>query len=127
MAPQAIPDRPAQLLEVHETASGAGKLITGSENPVQEQIPGFTWTAKEFGIAVLKGVSQVTFVENWVTGAFWVVGLTLSFELVGGRVFTNAFTTGWDPGSPLFLARADGARWFGNRCLLRNPRKIPDW
>jgi len=100
----ATPDRPVQLLEVHDTASGAGPLIPGSENPVQQQIPGFTWTAKEFGIAVLKGVSQVTFIENWVTGVFWVAGLTLSFELVGGRIFTNAFTTGWDPGSPLFLA-----------------------
>ena len=40
----------------------------------------FKWTAKEFIIATLKGVSQVTFVENWKTGIFWVVGLTLSFE-----------------------------------------------
>ncbi|MDX1813838.1 MAG: urea transporter, partial [Candidatus Bathyarchaeia archaeon] len=59
---------------------------------------------KEFIKAVLNGVSQVTFVENWKTGILWVVGLTLSFELVSGRVFTNAFTTGWDPSSILFLA-----------------------
>jgi len=102
----ALPDRPVRLIEVHDTASGAGDLMEGSENPVQVPVPGFRWTAKEFGIAVLKGVSQVNFVENWVTGVFWVVGLTLSFELVatGGRLFTNAFTTGWDPASPLFLA-----------------------
>jgi urea transporter len=100
----ATPDRPARLIEVHDIASGVGELIPGSENPVQVQIPGFTWTMKEFGIAVLNGVSQVTFIENWVTGVFWVVGLTLSFELVSGRIFTNAFTTGWDPGSLLFLA-----------------------
>ncbi|HVN66230.1 MAG TPA: urea transporter [Methanomicrobiales archaeon] len=102
----ALPDRPVRLIEVHDTASGAGDLMGGSENPVQVPVPGFRWTAKEFGIAVLKGVSQVTFVENWVTGVFWVVGLTLSFELVanGARLFTNAYTTGWDPASPLFLA-----------------------
>lgn len=64
----------------------------------------FKWTLKEFMKAVLKGVSQVTFVENWKTGILWVAGLTLSFELVSGRVFTNAYTTGWDPSSPLFLA-----------------------
>ena len=101
-----IKDRPVRLIEVHETASGAGDLIAESENPVQERFQGFTWTAKEFSIAVLKGVSQVTFVENWMTGLFWVIGLTLSFELVaaGGRLFTNGFTAGWDPASPLFLA-----------------------
>ena len=102
----AMPDRPVRLIEVHDTASGAGDLMEGSENPVQVPVPEFRWTAKEFCIAVLKGVSQVTFVENWVTGVFWVVGLTLSFELVanGGRLLTNAFTTNSDPASPLFLA-----------------------
>lgn len=69
-----------------------------------EQPAGFRWTPKEFMKAVLNGVSQVTFVENWKTGIFWVVGLTLSFELVSGRVFTNAYTTGWDPSSLLYLA-----------------------
>ena len=64
----------------------------------------FKWTPKEFMKAVLNGVSQVTFVENWKTGLFWVIGLTLSFELVSGRVLTNAFTTGWNPSSTLFLA-----------------------
>jgi urea transporter len=64
----------------------------------------FKWTAKEFTKAVLNGVSQVTFIENWKTGLCWVIGLTLSFELVSGRVFTNAYTTGWNPSSPLFLA-----------------------
>ncbi len=69
-----------------------------------EEPTGFKWTPKEFMKAVLNGVSQVTFVENWKTGILWVIGLTLSFELVSGRVFTNAFTTGWDPSSMLFLA-----------------------
>jgi urea transporter len=64
----------------------------------------FKWTPKEFMKAVLNGVSQVTFIENWKTGILWVIGLTLSFELVSGRVFTNAYTTGWDPSSPLFFA-----------------------
>jgi urea transporter len=66
----------------------------------------FKWTPKEFIKAVLNGVSQVTFIENWKTGLMWVIGLTLSFELVSGRIFTNAYTTGWDPSSPLFLAGA---------------------
>lgn len=64
----------------------------------------FKWTPKEFMKAVLNGVSQVTFIENWKTGIMWVVGLTVSFELVSGRIFTNAFTTNWNPSSPLFLA-----------------------
>jgi urea transporter len=55
------------------------ELIANSGNPVTND--NFKWTAKEFIIATLKGVSQVTFVENWKTGIFWVVGLTLSFEL----------------------------------------------
>lgn len=100
----ATPDRPARLIEVHDLASGVGELIPDSENPVQVKIPGFKWTAKEFVIAVLKGVSQVTFVENWKTGVFWVIGLTLTFELAPGRLFTNAYTTGWNPSSMLFLA-----------------------
>ena len=54
------------------------ELIAGSGN--QATNDNFRWTAKEFIIATLKGVSQVTFVENWKTGIFWVVGLTLSFE-----------------------------------------------
>jgi len=66
--------------------------------------PAYKWTAKEFMKAVLNGVSQVTFIENWKTGIMWVVGLTLSFELVSGRLFTNAYTTGWNPSSLLFLA-----------------------
>jgi urea transporter len=66
--------------------------------------PAFKWTVKEFGKAVLNGVSQVTFIENWKTGLFWVIGLTLAFELAPGRLFTNAYTTGWNPSSWLFLA-----------------------
>ena len=57
------------------------ETITGSENPVQTNQENFKWTAKEFIISTLKGVSQVTFVENWKTGVFWIVGLTLAFEL----------------------------------------------
>jgi urea transporter len=86
------------------------ELIGGSGNPLQEKLENFKWTAKEFIIATLKGVSQVTFVENWKTGIFWVVGLTLAFELAPVLTgqdrpwFTNGYTTQWDPYSPLFLA-----------------------
>src|ERR671937_1838181 len=84
------------------------ELLAESGNPRQEG--SFKWTAKEFMIATLKGVSQVTFVENWKTGLFWVVGLTLAFELspmlAGQNLpwYTNAYTTGWNPFSPLYLA-----------------------
>src|SRR5918911_3716533 len=84
------------------------ELIEGSSNPVQ--LENFKWTAKEFIIATLKGVSQVTFVENWKTGIFWVVGLTLSFELaplITGQArpwFTNGYTSQWSEFSPLYLA-----------------------
>ncbi|HEU4985369.1 MAG TPA: urea transporter [Nitrososphaera sp.] len=85
-------------------------LISGSGNALVQE-SAFKWTPKEFIIATLKGVSQVTFVENWKTGLFWVVGLTLAFELapfiagVQDRPWwTNAYTTQWDPFSPLYLA-----------------------
>ncbi len=82
------------------------------DNPVQEPVENFKWTAKEFIKATLKGVSQVTFVENWKTGLFWVIGLTLAFELapfIAGTQedrpwFTNAYTAQWDEYSPLYLA-----------------------
>jgi urea transporter len=86
------------------------EMIQGSGNPVQATLDNFKWTAKEFMIATLKGVSQVTFVENWKTGVFWVVGLTLAFELapviagVQGRPwFTNGYTAQWNEFSPLYL------------------------
>ncbi len=86
------------------------ELIRESSNPVQTQDKKFKWTAKEFMIATLKGVSQVTFVENWKTGIFWVVGLTLAFELApiltgqNRPWFTNAYTAQWNEFSPLYLA-----------------------
>lgn len=87
------------------------ELITGSGNPIQEELVQFKWTAKEFMIATLNGVSQVTFVQNWKTGIFWVVGLTLAFELapfisgVQDRPWwTNGYTSQWDEFSPLYLA-----------------------
>jgi urea transporter len=90
--------------------SSRAETITGSENPLQTNEENFKWTAKEFIISTLKGVSQVTFVENWKTGVFWIVGLTLAFELapfisgVQDRPwFTNAYTSGWNEHSPLFL------------------------
>ena len=90
--------------------SARAETISGSENPVQTNEGNFKWTAKEFIISTLKGVSQVTFVENWKTGVFWIVGLTLAFELaplisgVQDRPwFTNAYTSGWNEHSPLFL------------------------
>src|ERR671937_491487 len=84
------------------------ELIADSGNPVAKE--DFKWTPKEFIIATLKGVSQVTFVENWKTGIFWVVGLTLSFELaplIAGQArpwFTNGYTAQWNEFSPLYLA-----------------------
>ena len=87
------------------------ELITGSGNPIQEELVEFKWTAKEFMIATLNGVSQVTFVQNWKTGIFWVVGLTLAVELapfipgVQDRPWwTNGYTSQWDEFSPLYLA-----------------------
>jgi urea transporter len=83
--------------------------IPGSDNPLPPEK--FKWTAKEFIVATFKGVSQVTFVENWKTGVFWVVGLTLTFELapliagVQDRPwFTNGYTAQWNEYSPLYLA-----------------------
>ena len=89
------------------------RLIAASSNPDTKD--DFKWTPKEFIVATLKGVSQVTFVENWKTGLFWVIGLTLAFELapvvdVNGDPmnqdrpwWTNAYTAGWNPLSPLYL------------------------
>ncbi len=86
------------------------EMISRSGSPVQVTMANFKWTAKEFMIATLKGVSQVTFVENWKTGIFWVVGLTLAFELgpmIAGVQhrpwWTNGYTAQWDPFSPLYL------------------------
>ncbi len=86
------------------------ELIAGSGNPMTTDAS-FKWTGKEFMIATLKGVSQVTFVENWKTGVFWVVGLTLAFELapfitgVQDRPWwTNGYTSQWNEFSPLYLA-----------------------
>ena len=91
--------------------SAKADTITGSDNPVQETVENFKWTAKEFIKATLKGVSQVTFVENWKTGLFWVIGLTLAFELapfIAGVQdkpwYTNAYTSQWNEYSPLYLA-----------------------
>jgi len=66
----------------------------------------FEWNLREFIRATLNGVSQVTFIQDWRTGLFWIVGLTLCFELapVSGSVLTNAYTAGWDPSSWLYLA-----------------------
>lgn len=89
------------------------KLLAASSNA--DTRDDFKWTPKEFTVATLKGVSQVTFVENWKTGVFWVVGLTLAFELaplvdINGDPmnqdrpwWTNGYTAGWNPLSPLYL------------------------
>ncbi len=87
-------------------------LISGSGNPAQVVEQDFKWTVKEFMIATLRGVSQVTFIGDWRTGIFWVVGLTLAFELAPAISdlgqdrpwYTNGYTTQWDPLSPLYLA-----------------------
>lgn len=69
--------------------------------------PQFKWTILEFMKSTLKGVSQITFVENWKTGVFWVVGLTLSFELA--PILTGNPTHWWSNGyagssNPYYLA-----------------------
>src|ERR671937_2592690 len=54
------------------TAPPKEELISGSGNPAPTD--NFKWTAKEFMIATLKGVSQVTYVANWEPGIYRVVG-----------------------------------------------------
>jgi urea transporter len=90
------PDRPAP-----GTYQRWWKSCSGTEE--------FKWTAGEFMKSTLKGVSQVTFVENWKTGIFWVVGLTLAFELapfITGQDrpwWTNGYTAQWNEFSTLYL------------------------
>ena len=86
------------------------EVVSESGNP--SQVETFRWTVGEFMKATLKGVSQVTFVGDWRTGIFWVVGLTLAFELApmiegvqeGRPWWTNGYTAQWDENSPLYLA-----------------------
>lgn len=111
------------------------ELIAGSGNPNTSD--NFKWTAKEFMIATLKGVSQVTFVENWKTGVFWVVGLTLSFELgpllvaaTGETIqdrpwWTNAYTAQWDEFSPLYLGGAMALLGSGIGVAMAILTKLP--
>ena len=90
--------------------SAREELIKNSGNPVQLTVENFRWTPWEFIKSTLNGVSQVTFIENWKTGIFWVVGLTLTFEIapfiagVQDRPwFTNGYTAQWNEFSPLYL------------------------
>jgi urea transporter len=108
------------------------EMIAGSSNLAQTET--FKWTAKEFMIATLKGVSQVTFVENWKTGVFWVVGLTLAFQippLITGATaqnlpwWTNGYTAQWNQFSPLFLAGAMALLGSGIGVTLAILNKIP--
>jgi urea transporter len=86
------------------------EVATESGNP--NQAVQFKWTVGEFMKATLKGVSQVTFVGDWRTGIFWVVGLTLAFELApmieaaqqDRPWWTNGYTAQWDENSRLYLA-----------------------
>ncbi|MGI0066776.1 MAG: urea transporter, partial [Nitrosotalea sp.] len=75
--------------------------------PTEEVTPSFKWTTIEFMKATLKGVSQITFIENWKTGIFWVVGLSLSFELA--PILTGNPINWWSNGysgslNPYYLA-----------------------
>jgi urea transporter len=107
------------------------EFITHSGNPLQVQVENFKWTAKEFIIATLKGVSQVTFVENWKTGIFWVVGLTLAFELapvIAGQDrpwYTNGYTAQWDEFSPLYLGGLMALLGSGIGVVLAILTKLP--
>jgi urea transporter len=120
-------------------ASGvsANQLLQASANPVEAIPPNFKWTAKEFMIATLNGVSQVTFVMNWKTGIFWVVGLTLAFEWAPGtymtpdgfevsRLWTNAYTTQWDPTSQLWLGGAMALLGSGIGVAMGKLQKLPN-
>ena len=107
-------------------------MIAGSSNLAQTET--FKWTPKEFMIATLKGVSQVTFVENWKTGVFWVVGLTLAFQippLITEATaqnlpwWTNGYTAQWNQFSPLFLAGAMALLGSGIGVTLAILNKIP--
>ncbi len=111
------------------------ELIAGSGNPNNSD--NFKWTAKEFMIATFKGVSQVTFVENWKTGVFWVVGLTLSFELgpllvaaTGETIqdrpwWTNGYTAQWNEFSPLYLGGAMAMLGSGIGAAMAILTKLP--
>jgi urea transporter len=111
----------------------AEELIAGSSNPVQVVVEKFKWTAKEFIIATLKGVSQVTFVANWKTGIFWVVGLTLSFEIAPmiagathqGPWWANGYTAGWNALSPLYLGGVMALVGSGIGAALAILNKLP--
>lgn len=88
-------------------------VVADSSNVITEQTVQYKWTAAEFMRATLRGVAQVTFVSDWRTGIFWVVGLTLSFELaplITGQMdrpwWANAYTNQWDEFSLLYLAGA---------------------
>lgn len=123
---------PVMKSSYHELASSVEieNVIPGSANP-QPNDPNFKWNAKEFMKATLMGVSQVTFIGNWKTGIFWVIGLTLSFELLpivdqfGDRMWTNAYTTQWDPTSPLFLAGAMALLGSGIGVAMAILQKLP--
>jgi urea transporter len=118
-----------------EVPAAREEMIAGSGNPVQVTVANFKWTAKEFMIATLKGVSQVTFVENWKTGIFWVVGLTLAFEVapmitVGGVEqdrpwWTNGYTAQWNPFSYLYLGGLMALLGSGIGALLSILIKLP--
>ena len=105
-------------------ASGVSILIKGSGNPAPEEIKGFKWTPWEFIKAVLNGVSQVTFIENWKTGLFWVIGLTLSFTLVSGNLFANAYTLNLDASIIPVPGRGDRPHRLGNRGDFLHPGSI---
>lgn len=134
------PAGPFGSTEVAREGLAAGvtdtQLLKGSANPAQQQVEGFKWTGGEFMRATLKGVSQVTFVENWKTGIFWVVGLTIALELAPGtymtpdgfevsRLFTNAYTTQWDPTSMLWLGGAMALLGSGIGVAMGILQKLP--
>jgi urea transporter len=95
-------------------------------NSAQQQE--FKWTVSEFIKSTLKGVSQVTFVENWKTGIFWIAGLTLSFELAplltGNPTYwsSNAYS---GSSNPLYLAGAMALLGSGIGTALSILMKIP--
>lgn len=107
-------------------------IISGSSNVLTQETVEYKWTAAEFGRAVLKSPAQILFCNSWKAGIFWIVGLTLSFQLapqVAGQMdipwWTNGYATQWDNFSPLYLggvmAMIGGAIGTAQAIILKLP------
>ncbi|MDE1764780.1 MAG: urea transporter [Thaumarchaeota archaeon] len=91
--------------------------------------PSSNWTVAEFFKSTLNGVSQITFISNWKTGIFWVVGLSLSFEIAPvlagnpSNWWSNAYSSS---SNPLFLAGAMALWGSGIGLAVSVLMKVPN-